>query len=105
MAEIPRWRTTEGGEHRKHSQPCRGTGSNLPEVSPLQTCIANDLYFMQDHTISFPVVVMVNFPCLTPRIPISWSAIFLISPARPLTTSTSRQLCSSNWTCIPDLIS
>jgi hypothetical protein len=44
---------------------------------------------------SLPVVVHTSWPCLTPRAAISWSAIFLTADASPLSTTVSRQLCSS----------
>ena len=43
------------------------------------------------------VVVMVRLPYFTPLVPISQSAIFLISRLLPFTTSTSRQLWASRW--------
>ena len=41
---------------------------------------------------SFPVLVMVSLPCLTPLAAINSSASFLMAAALPRTASTSRQL-------------
>src|ERR1700730_4947083 len=91
-----------------HIGDLSGSINSIQEAVPITLDRCTDaVHFRQvdagsDNHNSAPVVVMVSRPCFTPFVLSKASAIFFTMLALPLTTSTSRQLSWSRWTCMVD---
>jgi zinc and cadmium transporter len=92
--------------HSGHAEPEQTRAGPTPAETPVTASRAERLGWVRRTpgaapaygAMSLPVVVTVSLPCFTPRAAMSSSAIFLMTPALPRRSSTSRQLWWSRCT-------